>query len=150
MCIGSSCGTLKTNRKPNQMFHEAASPFFVFIGNLYTRQVHIEGETLAIQVQDTPGIQVRSWWGHGWLWDCPLVLKSKGHEMWGVRSRLYLWFDGLIVPGCRSALAWFSLGNWEKEKSPSCGRGQQSRGNQTNSGNWRCLLPLVLFMCLWH
>lgn len=27
-------------------------------GNLYTRQVHIEGETLAIQVQDTPGIQV--------------------------------------------------------------------------------------------
>lgn len=31
-----------------------------FIGNLYTRQVHIEGETLAIQVQDTPGIQVRS------------------------------------------------------------------------------------------
>lgn len=48
------------------MFHEAAheggtqSPFFVFTGNLYTRQVHIEGETLAIQVQDTPGIQVRS------------------------------------------------------------------------------------------
>uniref|UniRef100_A0A8C2NY71 small monomeric GTPase n=1 Tax=Capra hircus TaxID=9925 RepID=A0A8C2NY71_CAPHI len=27
-------------------------------GNLYTRQVQIEGETLAIQVQDTPGIQV--------------------------------------------------------------------------------------------
>ena len=47
------------------MFPEAAhergthSPFSVFIGNLYTRQVHIEGETLAIQVQDTPGIQVR-------------------------------------------------------------------------------------------
>lgn len=36
--------------------------FFLFclIGNLYTRQVQIEGETLAIQVQDTPGIQVRS------------------------------------------------------------------------------------------
>lgn len=30
------------------------------IGNLYTRQVQIEGETLAIQVQDTPGVQVRS------------------------------------------------------------------------------------------
>uniref|UniRef100_G1TUZ2 small monomeric GTPase n=1 Tax=Oryctolagus cuniculus TaxID=9986 RepID=G1TUZ2_RABIT len=27
-------------------------------GNLYTRQVQIEGETLAIQVQDTPGIQI--------------------------------------------------------------------------------------------
>lgn len=27
-------------------------------GNLYTRQVQIEGETLAIQVQDTPGVQV--------------------------------------------------------------------------------------------
>ncbi|KAK7795540.1 hypothetical protein U0070_014625, partial [Myodes glareolus] len=26
--------------------------------NLYTRQVQIEGETLAIQVQDTPGVQV--------------------------------------------------------------------------------------------
>lgn len=34
--------------------------FFCLIGNLYTRQVQIEGETLAIQVQDTPGIQVRS------------------------------------------------------------------------------------------
>uniref|UniRef100_G1LNC0 small monomeric GTPase n=1 Tax=Ailuropoda melanoleuca TaxID=9646 RepID=G1LNC0_AILME len=28
-------------------------------GNLYTRQVQVEGETLAIQVQDTPGVQVR-------------------------------------------------------------------------------------------
>ncbi|XP_072476871.1 ras-like protein family member 11B [Notamacropus eugenii] len=27
-------------------------------GNLYTRQVQIEGETLAIQVQDTPGVQI--------------------------------------------------------------------------------------------
>lgn len=34
--------------------------YFVLVGNLYTRQVQIEGETLAIQVQDTPGIQVRS------------------------------------------------------------------------------------------
>lgn len=37
-----------------------SSFLFAFIGNLYTRQVQIEGETLAIQVQDTPGIQVRS------------------------------------------------------------------------------------------
>ncbi|XP_008052674.1 ras-like protein family member 11B [Carlito syrichta] len=28
------------------------------VGNLYTRQVQIEGETLAIQVQDTPGVEI--------------------------------------------------------------------------------------------
>lgn len=28
------------------------------LGNLYSRQIEIDGETFAIQVQDTPGVQV--------------------------------------------------------------------------------------------
>ncbi|XP_028932230.1 ras-like protein family member 11B [Ornithorhynchus anatinus] len=34
-------------------------------GNLYSRQVQIEGETLAIQVQDTPGVQLHDGQGPG-------------------------------------------------------------------------------------
>lgn len=33
---------------------------FLLLGNLYSRQIEIDGEMLAIQVQDTPGVQV-SW-----------------------------------------------------------------------------------------
>lgn len=31
---------------------------FCIIGNLYSRELQIDGEQLAIQVQDTPGVQV--------------------------------------------------------------------------------------------
>lgn len=31
---------------------------FCITGNLYSREVQIDGEQLAIQVQDTPGVQV--------------------------------------------------------------------------------------------
>lgn len=67
--------------------------FSPFIGNLYTRQVQIEGETLAIQVQDTPGIQVRSSevcdqvsGEFVWLQNCSVVLRvphAKGGEEFG-------------------------------------------------------------------
>lgn len=40
-------------------------------------------------------------------------------------------------------MARFSLGNWAKEGSPSCRRGHESRGNQTNPWNWQYFLPLV-------
>lgn len=57
--------------------------FFSFLGNLYTRQVQIEGKTLAIQVQDTPGIQVRSSeicdLVRGGLLGCGLVHLSSGY-----------------------------------------------------------------------
>lgn len=32
--------------------------FFCITGNLYSRELQIDGEQLAIQVQDTPGVQV--------------------------------------------------------------------------------------------
>lgn len=34
--------------------------YLLLSGNLYSRQIQLDGETLAIQVQDTPGIQVRN------------------------------------------------------------------------------------------
>lgn len=34
---------------------------FRFSGNLYSREVQIDGEQVAIQVQDTPGVQVSTY-----------------------------------------------------------------------------------------
>ncbi|XP_038625202.1 ras-like protein family member 11B [Tachyglossus aculeatus] len=48
-------------------------------GNLYSRQVQIEGETLAIQVQDTPGVQLQD---PGW------------HEQ---LNRCIRWADAVVI-----------------------------------------------------
>lgn len=74
--------------------------FFLILGNLYTRQVQIEGETLAIQVQDTPGIQVREmlwilWLNQresaclgNWHWLFWNFLNCSKREISGIKSRL--------------------------------------------------------------
>ena len=68
-------------------------------GNLYSRHIQIDGEMLAIQVQDTPGVQVSSMQpcsSPKQLYICECVCPSV-HHLVMVRSRVWCPVWGEVV-----------------------------------------------------